>query len=274
MKKNKFLILLIQIFVIIQLFIPFFNPTKTSAKLTTFVYARVEQSNVYLYKSTNPLPQNAYFEVPESYFVLLLSNFNQIFYKAQYRDVVGYILKDEVSPVSEIPITPYLTDISFYAFTTDGTSIMNSPFNDFQSTLTTIEKYENVDYYGQIIGYEKTQGRGNIWYYGKTKQGVSGYMYSGLCEINQIIPTNTETVTKLDNPFGDNNDDYLYNLVDQSTGLKILLITLITLPSIFLLWLIFRPIKTPIKENQIKVTKSERKNKTIKQIQEFNDEEL
>ena len=137
------------------------------AKLTTFVYARVVQENVYLYKTTNPLPQNAYFELPNSYFVLLLSNFNQIFYKAQYKDIVGYVLKDEVEPVSETPTTPFLYDVNFYAFTTDGTEITSSPFKDFQTTLTTIEKYENVEYYGQIIGYEKTQGRGDLWYYEK-----------------------------------------------------------------------------------------------------------
>lgn len=211
-----------------------------SAKLTTFMYAKVESSGVNLYKTSNAINENAYFEIPSSYFVLLLSNYNSLFYKAQYQDIVGFILKSQVMPVNETPEMPYLTNTTFYVFTTDGTTVMDSPTSKGKA-LTTVEKYEEISYYGTILGEEKTMGRGNSWIFGKTKQGVMGYFYAGLCEMNSSIVPNNEIVTKATNPFSENDNDYLYSLVDLTPSVKIALLLLVLLPAIFLLFLAFKP---------------------------------
>lgn len=244
----------------------------SQAKLTSFYYARVETDGVYLYKTTNPLPQNAYFELPRSYFVLLLSDYNAIFYKAQYRDIVGYVLKDEVSPVAETPQNPYLENHTFYVFSSDGTSVMSSPYENgiLQSV---VEEQEKISYYGTIQGYEMTQNRGSTWIYGKTNDGVYGYIYGGLAQSDEIIELNTEVVTVITNPFFDNSDDYLYNLVDLTPGLKILLVVLVSIPAGVILFLMFRPIfPNSNSKSSLKVSKKERKNKTIKQIEELSDD--
>ncbi len=214
--------------------------TVASAKLTTFIYAKVESSGVNLYKSPNAINENAYFEIPSSYFVLLLSNYNSLLYKAQYQDVVGFILKEQVMPVNETPEMPYLTNATFYVFTTDGTTVMDSPTSKGKA-LTTVEKYEEISYYGTILGEEKTIGRGNSWIFGKTKQGVMGYFYAGLCEMNTAIVPNNEVVTRATSPFNESDNDYLYSLVDLTPSVKIALLLLVLLPAVFLLFLAFKP---------------------------------
>ena len=244
----------------------------SNAKLTTFYYARVETDGVFLYKNTNPLPQNAYFELPRTYFVLLLSDYNAIFYKAQYRDIVGYVLKDEVSPVAETPQNPYLENHTFYVFSSDGTSVMSSPYEN-GIIQGVVEEQEKISYYGKIQGYEMTQNRGSTWIYGKTNDGIYGYIYGGLSQSDEIIPQNTEELTPISNPYFDNSDDYLYNLVDLTPGLKIMLVALVSVPSAVILFLMFRPIFPKNKEKStLKVSKRERKNKTIKQIEDLSDD--
>ena len=277
--KNKYQNSIVYILILFCLtflsFGAFFN-IKAEAKMTTFLYAKVENDDVNLYKTPNATNENCLFAIPKSYFVLLLSNYNEMFYKAQYLDVVGFILKEQVSAVNETPNTPY-AEATFYVFTTDGTTVMDSP-TSFGKALTTIEKYENVTYYGHTNGEEKTKGRGTIWYYGKTKQGVFGYFYAGLCEINSSIPQNTEVVTTIANPFGESDNDYLYSLVDLTLGVKIVLLLLVLLPAIFLLLLAFKPnlFKKPHKKSCECATNSPKLKKTsnIKKIENYHDDIL
>lgn len=246
---------------------------KVEAKLTTFLYAKVEDSGVNLYRSPNSINENIYFEIPQSYFVLLLSNYNNDFYKAQYQDVVGFVLKSQVFAINETPTTPFAS-ATFYVFTTDGTTVMDTP-TSLGKSLTTIEKYEEITYYGTTQGEEKTMGRGTTWYFGKTKQGVLGYFYAGLCEMNSDIPQNTETVTKATNPFGEDNNDYLYTLIDLSLGVKIVLLILVLLPAIFLLFLAFKP--NFLCKPNVKTTKHLPKkhlHNNIKQIENYPDDNL
>ena len=273
--KNRFLtFIFICLLVLSQNWLLFFSiSTNAYAKLTTFVYARVNMPGVNLYKTTNPTSSNVYFEIPKTYFVLLIADFNELFYKAQYRDVVGYVLKDEVIPVKETPNSPYLEDHSVYVFSRDGLDIMSSP-NESAYIVTTTNLYDDLSYYGERQGYEKAQGRGETWFYVKTNNGTFGYVYAGLCESDDMITENTEVTTEVKDPFLDNDSSYLYNLVDLSAGLKILLISLVILPAVILLFLMFRPIlpEKYLKSKSPKATKRERKNKTIKQIQELSDD--
>ena len=243
-----------------------------SAKYTTYIYARVENSGVYLYKNTTPTPTNALFEIPQTYFVLILSNFDANFYKAQYRDVVGYVLKKEVVPVSETPKNPFLETVTFRVYSSDGTGIMSTPF-DNKIEIGKVKELEDIDYYGTIIGTEEIEDRGFTWIYGKTNSGVMGYFYAGLCDKIEGYVENNETTTILKDAFKTENKDYLYNLVDISTGLKILLISLITIPAIALLVLLF----VPFPKKQVEIIKKKntiKKPKTFKQIQDYNDDLL
>lgn len=233
--------------------------------LTSYIYARVESDNVSLYK-TPSLSQtdNVLFDLPKSYFVLLITNFSTDFYKAQYRDVVGFVLKDSVEAVEETPVAPYLKDVTFRVFSSDGMHLMASP-SISSMAICDVDITRDMDYYGTCYGDEMIDGRGNVWYY--TKYGENfGYLYSGLCDRLSNIPVNNEQTTLKPNPFDNTNNDYLYSLIEMSLPMKILLIFLVSLPAFVIVILLFKPIRLKDKKKD-KITKSKAKKDIIKEIQ-------
>lgn len=240
---------------------------------TTYTYAQVLQDEVYLYKTpSTPATLNAYFELPKTYFVLLLSNLDDTFFKAQYKDVVGYVLKTSVSPVKEKPSNPYPSYATFRVYTSDGLKMLNSPFNTKNSTIVSNALLlENLEYYGKISGDEFIENRGTTWYYGKNSNNQKGYLYSGFCDGLSTISPNTEVVTKIDYPTFNNDNGYLYNLVNLTTPLKILLIILVTIPCFVLVYLLFKPFE--LEKRRPKQTKAKQKNQTINKIQKIIDDE-
>ena len=271
MKKFKGIFLLISLI----LFLIFPNTVFTSAsQYTTYTYAQINNDNTYLYKTCSSTSlTNAYFSLPKTYFVLLISNMDENFYKAQYKDVVGYVLKDDVTPIAETPKTPYPENLTFRTYSSDGTNVLSSPFNT--STPTIVEKInvlEEVQYYGQIIGDEFISNRGYVWYYCKTNNNNYGYLYKGLCDnLTTIIPNN-EIVTPITNPFAYEDNSYLYNLIDMPIWLKIILLLLVCLPSLGIMYLLFNPIKKNTKQ-KLSYRKNKLKTQTINKIQRIIDDD-
>ena len=248
------------------------NNVSLASNYTTFKYAKIENGGVYFYKSASSQEMsNAYFELPQSYYVLLLSNIDDNFYKAQYKDIVGYVLKDKVTPVAEKPQNPYPT-INFWVYASNGTDVYFSSFTNLdQKTNGKVEVMQSLEYYGEMIGDEFVKNRGYIWLYCKTGS-VNGYLYKGLCDLSESLKPNTESFTRIDTPFKDTDNSFLYNLVNMGTFEKIFLTLLVTLPSVLLIFLMFRPFKiktTPIE----KIKRKKVKNKTINRIQKIIDDE-
>ena len=162
-------------------------------ELTNYVFARAQTSGVVLYKTPSVISSNnVFFEIPQSYFVMLISNFSDEFYRAQYKDVVGYVLKTDITPVAEKPQNPFFEG-SFRVFSSDGTDVLSSPFPSLgANVVATVEKFETVEYFGTISGEELIEGRGTTWLFGKTQNGEFGFFYQGLCDQISEIPTNVE----------------------------------------------------------------------------------
>ena len=277
MKKCKilcttlFLLLLFSNFFLNFAFAFAYFENASAYNLTSFVYARAENDGVMLYKKPS-LDDEIYFEIPKSYFVMLITNFSSQFYKVQYRDVVGYVLKSSVSPVAETPTTPYLVGATFRVYSSDGLSMLSSPYPSKSPTVTkTVELYSEIDYYGRVFGEEMISSRGEEWFFGKY-DGSFGYLYKGLCDNLSAIPLNTEVTTSSPDPFLQNDNDYLYNLVDLSPSMKAFLIVLVCAPSVLLIIFIFKPFR--IEKTKNKGIKKTTKNKVIRQIENMQNEDL
>lgn len=270
---KKFLLSILICFVF--LIFPFGKTQNCIAKSNyiTYTYAQIKQDDVYLYKSTSSsAPINAYFKLPKTYFVLLLSNLDDTFYKAQYKDVVGFVLKSSVVPVKETPTNPYPQNITFRVYTSDGTNMLTSAYNTKNSTVAgTASVLETLEYYGEISGDEFVENRGTTWYYGKNSKNQKGYLYAGYCDDLTSIQPNTEVVTQTEYPSFNDNSSYLYNLVNLTTPLKILLLVLVISPCFLLIYLLFKPFKLEKKRETIQ--KSKQKNQTINKIQKIIDDE-
>ena len=256
--------------VLLSPFLNFSPPTTYASSLTTYTYARAETSGVYLYKSASSLDSsNILFEIPETYFVGLLSNYDSKFYKVMYRDLTGFVLKSSVTPVKETPETPYLENVTFRVFSPGGTELVANPTSKSPTVITTVEQNTTLNYYGKSVGQENISGRGSTWYFGTTTTGERGYIYKGLTDQLSHIPINSERTTAISSPFGDSND-YLYNLVDISLGSKILIILLTTLPVGLLIYLLLKPYKIE-KTLTSHTSKNKLHPKTIRQIQDQTD---
>ena len=229
--KNIFLSLFFFFIFLTSCFSSIFFLKVNASKYTTYTYAQIKEQT-YLYKSNQSTQiQHALFMLPSSYFVKLLSNFSENFYKVEYNGIVGYVLKSQVMPVNEQPQTPYLKNITFRVYSSDGTKVFSSPTNTTDPQNTVVEQIEvltPLTYYGEILGDEFISSRGFSWIYCKTTKGNFGYVYKGLCDNFTPITQNQEKVTYTTNVYFETDNSYLYNLVDVTPGLKVLLIILIS----------------------------------------------
>lgn len=264
----KKLILLILLFIILL----------TTPIQTTFAknenYARIILNNTYLYSTPNTNNDNMLFELPNSYFVQLISQYDETFYKVKYIDLVGYVKISEVQPVSTTPTKPYLSDITFRVYSSDGIYIRSTPSTKNETTNIKGEVSildENIIYYGKIDGEECVKNRGNIWYYCKYKndnETVLGYIYAGYCDMLSEIIENDEVLTTSNNPFKTTQTAILNEQLKPSNSIKNVILILTTLPSLVLIYMLFKPSKILNNKNKIK-----HKNKYIKTTKSYSEED-
>ena len=266
--KNLFLSLCYLSFTLILAFTPQMIATAKASKYTNYTYAQIKEET-YLYKTSKSTQiQNALFMLPNSYFVKLLSNISEDFYKAEYNGIVGYVLKSQVMPVSEKPQNPYLKNITFRVYSSDGTKIFSSPTNTASSENKIVEEVEVLSaltYYGEILGDEFIPSRGYSWIYCKTQNNNFGYIYKGLCDNFSPITQNQEKVTYTTNVYFESDNSYLYNLVNVTPQLKVLLILTICIPSILLIYLLFKPFKLEKQTLTTQANHKPNKNKNLNQ---------
>ncbi|MBO5910415.1 MAG: hypothetical protein J6Q15_02785, partial [Clostridia bacterium] len=160
-------ILLIAINMLISIFQPIPN-----VRADSVAYAQVLQAGCYLYKtpSDNTNYNNVFFMLENTYFVQLLSEYDDQFYKAKYIDTIGYVKRSQVQCVKGTPKTPFLNTISFRVYNNVSRAMYDKPF--INTNNPTLKVYlplycEDLIYYGKIYGESAIEERTNIWYYCK-----------------------------------------------------------------------------------------------------------
>ena len=148
-------------------------------------FAQIQTDGVYLFedKGTKPI-----FEIPPTFYVKLIEDEVDGYYKARYMNVVGYIRSSEIQCVDEYPAIPYLDYVNFRILASQSAELRNEPSRakGLNSLIVELPLYEtNFIYYGNIQGEEVVPALGNNWYYvSYSKNGVTqyGYIYSGLTD--------------------------------------------------------------------------------------------
>ena len=169
-------------------------------------YAQILQAGCYLYKTPvdNTNYTNVYFMLENSYFVELISDYSDEFYKAKYIDTIGYVKKSQVQCVKGTPKTPFLNNISFRVYSNTSRAMYDKPFANTNNP--TLKVYlplycEDLIYYGKIYGESAVEERTNLWYYCKyTITNEYGYVYSDACDKMDSIILNTEKLPYIDTP--------------------------------------------------------------------------
>ena len=208
------------------------------------------------------------FILPQTYFVELLKNANENFYYARYNDVYGYVLKNEVKPVKNVPTSPFLNNVNFRVFVPSGANLRSSPYNNGSLNLVYSIPFldSNLQYYGTALGEEAISKKGNEWYYCKYYSGnltYMGYIYAPLCDELTPALENTESVEYLqsinfEEISASNDGDVFKGLSSTATTL---IIIAISLPCLLFIYLLFKPTKLAEETNETSSSKRHNKKK-------------
>lgn len=232
--------------------------TNATSKANENYYAQIQNKNVYLYNAPFGSPL---FEIPETYYVKLLEKSKNGFYKAQYIDIIGYIMETEIQCVANPPATPFLSTVSFRNYGAQSSELRTEPtrLGGTSTLICELPLYEtNFTYYGRVSGEEVVPNRSDIWFYcsyTKNNQTKQGYIYSGLIDMM------TSYISNPIDPYPILKHEWKEDKQTETTGATLslpskkqtLIILAITIPIIALVALMFKPMqakKQPPKTNK------------------------
>lgn len=199
-------------------------------------FAQIQKSCI-LYKTANSNLDisNIVCYLEPTYFVEICVFENDNFYNVNYNGVNGYVEKTNVKICSSIPKNPY--PIAKLKTNNFKCNLRSAPSSNATVLLTLPANSSDINYIGKIYGDYVMDYFGNIWYL-VDYMGVYGYIYNGYLNNLPAISVNTETVSF------SNNDGFLtVNPLSNSTC--IILISVIMLPVIAVMVLLFKPPSKP-----------------------------
>lgn len=217
-------------------------------------YAKVENSGTFLYSTQSE--SSAMFEIPTSYFVKV-EGFGDVFYKASYNGISGYVKKSTISLMNGTPQKPY-AQATFKLFVSN---YMYANASQNSSVVCSVNTTDILNYVGKKDG-EQVNSSSNVWYYcrlNRDGQEYCGYVFSGITDYLSTIPLNTESFESISETTITDDTQSLHGL---STKTKIMLIISISIPSVMILYFLIRPSKimqVTANKRQIKQEKRQRR---------------
>lgn len=216
---------------------------------TSSTYAKALSScNLYKNKSMNNGIDDVIFQIPESYFVLILETVSDDCFKVQYDRFIGYVDSSTVVVATFIPIVKTLDNITFDIKTTSGTQIWSNPTTNSDICTTISAGSKNIKYVAYTYGSVPLGGESNIWFYVSYTPGANstnvyeGYVYSeNTTNLSEIV-LNTECNPEVITPEKD-------NLILISSGIKTIIITIIVVPIILFFAIILYKLVQKLKKN-------------------------
>lgn len=231
------------VFLFVSIFTVKQSQAVTASAHTTSGFAQVITNDCYLLNDNKP--DSKIFLLEQSYFVKVLQDFDNVYFKVSYLDFEGFVEKSKVSFVEEYPDSPFLSGITFDIYSLGNVCLRSSPYtlNDDSNILFTLpQNNKNLLYYGKIAGEEAISGLGNIWYFAAYEDGnnvYKGYVYAPLTTNLSNITTSDQLVTFVDVVGFTPVDNLLY--LNLST--KNLLIVITAIPCIAVALLLVLPSK-------------------------------
>ena len=213
-------------------------------------------ANCQLYK-TKEMSSNledVYFQVPVTYFVLILETINEDCFKVQYDRYVGYVESLKVEVATFVPIVKILKNITFDIKETSGTQIWKYPTTQSNVCTMVSAGTKGLKYIASTNGSVPSGGKSNTWYYVcytsdlNSTNVYEGYVYSeNVTNLSEIV-ANTET-----NPVVISEEQEMVNKNDGvifiSSTLKTIVISIIAIPIILFFAIILYKIIKKIKNN-------------------------
>lgn len=210
-----------------------------SPETSIYSFAKCK-NNCLLFKTSNinnTNYDNVLFELPNSYFVSIISSTSDAFYKVRYKNFIGFVDTQDIEVMNIYPNEPYLENITFGISANSATQLRSAPDSNNQSNILTIipTNTQNIKYIAKTSGTIPTGGSSDIWYYAEytpisdPTSVYQGYVYSEKTTNLTPILLNLETsnfTTKQQDVSESLNDDS----IAISPNFKTILIVLICLP--------------------------------------------
>ena len=246
MKNNLLTIsikyILISFFIILLLLGYTFSSctAKFSKAETNTYFAKITSDNIYFYSQPSLTDSSKLFILPKTYFVKILNKENEQFYYAQYQDLFGYVKIEEVAVMNGIPSNPYAS-FDFRVFLPEGLGLYSLPSVTIENKILDIPYlYDNIAYYGEIIGEQAIPDKSNTWYYCKYQQDGSyyGYVYSVFCDKVETIKDNDQIFDIIDNPIFQKDNSTASGLSDVAMAF---IIIGVSIPCLIVFYLLIKP---------------------------------
>ncbi len=237
MKKIKFLIIL-SIFITTFFLCPLHSTSMASQNVA--YYGKVMNDNVYFYSNPISNDESKLFAIPKSYFVYITEEANGDFYVAQYKDLYGYVKKEEITVMNGTPTVPF-ANVNFTVFDFDGLDLFPTANFTNNTSLASIPYLTVIGtYYGEISG-ENIPNMNKNWYYckyNKNQTNVYGYVYSAFCYEKSNLELNNESFDIVENPVFTSNFSTEEKLSDVAMAF---IIIGVSLPCLIILYLLIKP---------------------------------
>ena len=243
--KRFFAVIIVLFFVFASIFVvKRTQTTLASAEVFTSGYAKVLSNDCYL--CSEPSENSHIFLLEQSYFVKVLSDENNVYFKVQYLEFEGYVEKSKLNFVEEFPTQPYLIGITFDIYDIGNVCMRSTPetLDSDENILCTIKvSTKDLTYYGKCVGEEALIGLGNVWYYAAYQDEYGnlfkGYIYSPLTRNLSAITSSSENLTLVNTTSFLPVDSLLYLNVTT----KNMLIVITAIPTLFVIYLFTKPSK-------------------------------
>lgn len=217
---------------ICALFLPVFSSTYCDSQ-----FAQIMGNAVYLYarpENDNSV-KNIICIMENTYYVEILHTENEEFYKVNYNGVSGFVLRKNVKKVDGSPKIPYPSNVTMR--TVNNNIYLRSTPVKSNNTLSIIPaNCTSLKYIGYVYGEQVDDFRENVWYY-VNYLDVYGYVYCEYIDQISTIPQNIEQLSFLNNDY----DDVVNPL---SNGTCVLIVGVLTAPTLLILLLLYKKPKS------------------------------
>lgn len=227
---------------VISVFNGFFTSDKNiQAQTPALGYGLIVESKSILYRNptNSDTTDNIYFYLPETYFVEVLEQVDEVFYKVKYIDIVGYVKFSAINIKDYEPVSIFPTNLSL-KISGDITANIRSLPETSSPLVATLASGASAQYYNKTPGQELNSGS-SYWYFIKVTNGAQvlhGYVYADYVTVNSEIVIPNDISPKPAN----NQKDPDEKLNDKYTFWTQVLIALaVCIPVVFIIYLIFKP---------------------------------
>lgn len=174
--------------------------------------------------------QNAITTLPATYFVTVLESY-EFAYKVSYKDITGYVI--DVELVDYEPVTKFAS--ASFKVNNDGYPVrLRSEPSGVGKLITEIPAGGTGYYYGDVQGSALIQQVGSTWHYVSYNDGIDtyyGYVYTSQVTVSEIA---NNIIEKVEHAKGEELTP------SPVTETDFLLITCLCVPSVLIMYLIFK----------------------------------